>query len=360
MVKIPVRAAMHGRYTRNAMRINAAIPILMLPCLLVACGSDPVSATASDTASSTTNISSEGSGSESATQSDSESGSATETGEPPHVCDTCTQDELCVAHADDACNAQFGYTLECVPAVAACADNECDPECLAAVCGNDICAPPCGQVPGVDVWCSNAVSGVCDPLAQDCPEGEKCVAWASQGGNWDANKCVPVTGDNMVGEACTYAGPVEGTDDCDENGWCFAADEEGMGTCYGFCGPGETCPDGQACMVTVALCLDTCVPHHPENCAEGTVCYGIGYVSVCLPAPTVPPDSPCGPEDLCPLGQACVPAYVLESCAALDCCTDWCDTAEPDTCEPPLTCQPAWSQGRPPRGYETAGVCILG
>src|SRR5690606_441875 len=35
----------------------------------------------------------------------------------------------------------------------------------------------------------------CDPFEQDCPEGEKCVAYASTGGNWDANKCVPINGD---------------------------------------------------------------------------------------------------------------------------------------------------------------------
>jgi hypothetical protein len=370
MVKIAVRAAMQGRYTRNAMRINAAISILMLPCLLIACGSDLVSATASDTASSTTNVSSEGSGSEagseSGTQSDSESDSETETGEPSTPCESCSEDELCVAHADDACNAEFGYTLECVPAVAACATGECDPDCLEAVCGNNFCTPPCGQVPGVDVWCSGQMWGSCDPMAQDCPEGEKCVPWASQGENWDATKCVPVTGDNMVGESCEYAGAVEATDDCDENGWCFGVDVEGMGTCYGFCDPGETCPDGQSCLVanqdSIALCIDTCVPHHSENCAAGTVCVPNGFdgVFMCMPGQTLPADAPCESGDYCPLGQACVPAFQLEGCMGESCCTDWCDTSEPDPCEPPLSCQAVMWQGEVPAGLETAGVCRLG
>jgi hypothetical protein len=341
---------------------NLAALVLLLPCLLAACGDDRVSASASDSASSTTNMSGEGSGS--STEAGSESGTETETGEPSSACESCTEDELCVARADDACTADFGYTLECVPAVAACANGECDPDCLVAVCGNDTCAPPCGQVPGVDVWCSGAIMFGCDPIAQNCPEGEKCVAYASQGGTWDATKCVPLTGDNMLGEACMSAGVVESTDDCDENGMCFGFDDEGQGTCYGFCGPDETCPDSQTCFIandeSIALCLDTCVPHHSENCAAGTVCEWAQDVYMCLPTLSLPPDSPCFPGDYCSLGQACVPASELDSCAGESCCSDWCDTSEPDLCAPPLTCQPAWPQGQAPAGLETAGVCKSG
>jgi hypothetical protein len=201
-------------------------------------------------------------------------------------------------------------------------------------------------------------------MLQDCAEGEKCVAYASQGGAWDDTKCVPVTGDNMVGEACMSAGVVESTDDCDENGMCFAFDDQGLGTCYGFCGLEEACPDGQSCLVSndesIALCLDECVPHHSENCAAGTVCFPVDEVFMCLPVPALPPDSPCFLGDYCALGQACVPASELDSCAGESCCTDWCDTAEPDPCESPLTCQPYWPQGRAPAGLETAGVCKLG
>lgn len=347
------------------MRLSVAHVVFLLPCLLVACGDDRVSATTNDTASSTTNMSGEGSGSgtEAGSESETESGSETETGEPSNLCDSCTPDELCIAHADDFCMEDFGYTLECVPAVAACADNACDPECLAAVCGNDSCPPPCGPVTGVDVWCTGEASS-CDPIAQDCPEGEKCVPYASTGGNWDDNKCVPVTGDNMIGDACMSNGVVESTDDCDANSMCFAFDDEGMGTCYGFCEPGEICPDGQTCLIandeSVALCHDTCVPHHAENCADGTVCLSVEDMFVCLPSPTLPPDSPCSLADYCAPGQACVSATELDSCAAESCCTDWCDTAEPDTCALPLSCQPYWPQGQAPAGLETAGVCKLG
>jgi hypothetical protein len=349
------------------MRINVTHLILMLPWF-AACGDDRNTASAGETAGSTTNVSAgeSGTGSEAGTESgtESESGSETETGEPGNLCDTCTADELCVAHADDSCNAVSGYTLSCVPVVAACENGECDPECLDMVCGNDICTPPCGNVPGVDVWCSGEMANGCDPIAQDCPEGEKCVAWASQGGAWDATKCVPVTGTNMVGDPCMSAGVVEATDDCDENGMCFGLDDSLMGVCYGFCSLDGTCPDAQLCFFagdgSITLCIDECQPHHPDNCGAGTTCVQIDGTFICLPVQTIlPPDSPCTEFDYCPLGQTCVLGIDLDNCAGQSCCTDWCDTSMADPCTMPETCQPYWQMGQAPPGLDTAGVCKL-
>src|SRR5690242_9848822 len=42
----------------------------------------------------------------------------------------------------------------------------------------------------------------CDSFLQDCAEGEKCVPWSPSGGAWDASKCVPVLGDQAMGEPC--------------------------------------------------------------------------------------------------------------------------------------------------------------
>ena len=61
----------------------------------------------------------------------------------------------------------------------------------------------------------------CDSFLQDCPAGEKCVPYASSGGTWDHNKCVPVTGDLGEGEACVSEGPVFATDDCDAATTCW-------------------------------------------------------------------------------------------------------------------------------------------
>src|SRR5262245_19219782 len=39
---------------------------------------------------------------------------------------------------------------------------------------------PWGFVPELDVW--ELIE--CDPFAQDCPDGQKCVPYGSSGGNW--------------------------------------------------------------------------------------------------------------------------------------------------------------------------------
>ena len=201
-------------------------------------------------------------------------------------------------------------------------------------------------------------------MLQDCPEGEKCSPYSIfANGVWDANHCVPVTGDNMVGEVCTLESIGEGTDDCDENGWCYTFDGQTlMGTCYGFCEPDAICPDGQSCLIANALtlCMDDCVPHHPDNCAEETVCAenGDGFICRLVDSPLLP-DAPCEPFEYCSPGQWCVPANQLNGCFGQSCCTSWCDTSMPDPCEPPESCEPAWPMGQAPEGLETAGLCKL-
>jgi uncharacterized protein YegL len=106
----------------------------------------------------------------------------------------------------------------------------------------------------------------CDPFAQDCPEGEKCVAYASTGGMLDANKCVPITGSNMPGDPCTYGGVVEATDDCNNISYCWDATDV-MGTLEGACAQFCTgtaddpiCPGDLECLIayegSVNLCID--------------------------------------------------------------------------------------------------------
>jgi hypothetical protein len=78
----------------------------------------------------------------------------------------------------------------------------------------------------------------CDPFAQDCPDGEKCVPYSGHGGLWDAFKCVLITGEQTTGEPCTYGGTVEATDDCDQISGCWNVQDlegEAVGICYAFC-----------------------------------------------------------------------------------------------------------------------------
>lgn len=222
-----------------------------------------------------------------------------------------------------------------------------------------------GEGTETDTGGSTDPSGACDPLAQDCPEGEKCLPWASSGGTWDALECVPILGDQVPGEPCTSNGPVEATDDCDGSGMCFGYDEMLMGgTCYGICGPGHVCPEGQGCLVAndgaLNLCLDLCRPQFPEDCSPGTVCAWTMDMFACTPGvPTLDPDAICEPGEVCAPGQGCVAAGELEGCGGASCCTDLCDTGEPDPCVAPLTCQPWFEMGQALEGLETMGSCRL-
>jgi Mg-chelatase subunit ChlD len=106
----------------------------------------------------------------------------------------------------------------------------------------------------------------CDPFLQDCPQGEKCVAYASGGVELDANKCVVVMGSGMPGHPCIYSGVVEAIDDCDGSSYCWDVTEV-MGTVQGACAPFCTgtpdspqCPADLECLIayddSINLCVD--------------------------------------------------------------------------------------------------------
>ena len=43
----------------------------------------------------------------------------------------------------------------------------------------------------------------CDVFKQDCKRGQKCTAWAEDGGGaWNATRCVEVTGSKVPGDVC--------------------------------------------------------------------------------------------------------------------------------------------------------------
>jgi hypothetical protein len=226
-----------------------------------------------------------------------------------------------------------------------------------------------GFVPMIDI----AGINTCDPIAQDCPEGEKCVAYASAGGTWDANKCVTVTGSGTSGDQCTYDGAAVGTDDCDGDHVCWnALDQEGVliGTCFPFCtgtidNPMCSDPD-QSCRVVndgvITICLPRCDPLLQE-CEEGLGCYWSGTSGTfqcIITAGGIPTGEPCGFNNDCNPGNFCADAAALEMCNGSACCATYCDTGEdPSSCTLPLECVSFFEEGAAPPGYETLGVCIL-
>ena len=213
----------------------------------------------------------------------------------------------------------------------------------------------------------------CDPWYQDCPEGEKCVPYASSGGTWDANKCVPILGDGQVGEPCVYDGRVEATDTCGEGSVCRHANEvdgEQLGECMAFCKGDPSnpkCDEGSVCVISHVgssnLCAQACDPL-AQDCPEGLHCYANwAFASFACWAPQDPTPAPgaaCSPGLIndCPAGSACMDAMRLPACEADDCCTAYCSLAEPDCPEPGAECVPLVAED-PPAELEDLGFCGL-
>ena len=191
--------------------------------------------------------------------------------------------------------------------------------------------------------------GTCDPYAQDCPEGEKCMPWANDGGSaWNATTCRPLANDpGQIGDACTVEGSgVSGVDDCDLGLMCWNVDPEtNVGECVELCGCGPdepTCGGGGTTCVIVnngvlPLCIGVCDPLG-DDCLDSEVCVGIPDETLSLPADYFfcapdasggmsQPGDPCEFLNACPAGTMCLDASFLPggSCFGTGCCTEICD-----------------------------------
>jgi hypothetical protein len=212
----------------------------------------------------------------------------------------------------------------------------------------------------------------CDPYTQDCPDGEKCVPYASSGDSWDEFKCVLVTGDQATGEPCTYGGRVEATDDCDELGGCWSVQDiegEAIGTCHAFCmgTPDDpVCPANSSCWISgsgiPAYCIPTCDPV-AQDCGPGLGCYYQGGDFKCLVGTqNIPAGEPCGYTNDCAPGLICSATEVLPACNGSACCALFCNLDLGDAqCDatPGTTCQSFYENDPPPAGLEHVGICIV-
>lgn len=226
--------------------------------------------------------------------------------------------------------------------------------------------PDTGLIPNFDdgLW-----GDECDPFAQDCAEGDKCVPFGSTGGNWDANKCVPILGDDQPGEACTYGGSVEATDSCDGSSYCWdvhEVDGQLVGFCRAFCqgtADAPSCAEGTSCLIanegSINLCIPTCDPVAPE-CAEGLTCAWLndGYKCTYVNGSETGLGEPCDDIGQCGPGLICLMADALPECAALDCCGQWCSLSAP-VCDWEGTECVAYFDEDPPEGYEDLGICVV-
>lgn len=209
----------------------------------------------------------------------------------------------------------------------------------------------------------------CDPWSQDCPEDEKCVAYASMGGTWDANRCVAITGSGQPGDPCTYSGAADSIDDCGAESWCWDVSAEGVGTCTPFCtgspdspicGPESSCSIANS--GSINLCLTSCSPLLQDCAVEGTSCFFDGGAFVCANATSdIPAGEPCGFINDCVGGTICLAPESFPSCNGASCCGEFCDlTEEPPTCTIEGTeCTAFFEEGTAPPGSEDVGVCVV-
>ncbi|WP_244923998.1 ribulose phosphate epimerase [Enhygromyxa salina] len=209
----------------------------------------------------------------------------------------------------------------------------------------------------------------CDPWAQDCQEGEKCVPYGSTGGNWDNNKCVPVEGDGQPGDTCVYGGTAAATDDCGADSHCWDVmdvDGQAVGVCTPFCSgnpDSPICGPGTSCLVanegSITLCIETCDPLL-QACSEGLGCFWANNEFNCIfTAGDIPEAEPCGFVNDCAPGLLCTTGEVLPSCTGSNCCTAYCELSSPECPVEGTECSPFFEEGTAPPTYEDVGLCIL-
>lgn len=224
----------------------------------------------------------------------------------------------------------------------------------------------------------------CDLYAQDCPPGEKCTMWASEGGTLaNASKCVPVVDDPVgTGEPCqVQVAPLSGLDDCELGDYCFNnIDPEALdGVCVPFCVGDASSPYCEDPLYECIICSDSCLPlclpmcsPLAQDCGPGQACYPVQDTWHCVPDASGDQGGygdPCDFINVCDPGLICLDSSVVppgQACeGASGCCTEICDVTDPagdlqcTGAAEGQTCQPWYEDGAAPRGHENVGACVL-
>ena len=211
----------------------------------------------------------------------------------------------------------------------------------------------------------------CSMFEQDCPDGQKCMPYANDGGNtWNATMCVPIAEDPaQLDEPCTVEeSGVSGVDTCDLGLMCWDVDPATLqGECIAMCRGDESepeCPDPTDwCSISgdgiLTLCLGTCDPLG-SDCDADEVCVPVSSRFVCTtnaaPKGAGNDGDPCEYTNVCNPGLVCLGAEFVPGCEGdTGCCAAYCDLAAPD-CDG-TSCLPWFDEGQAPEELDHVGVC---
>jgi hypothetical protein len=207
----------------------------------------------------------------------------------------------------------------------------------------------------------------CQADLQDCPEDYKCLLRRGAE-DWEF-VCLPVLGEQHVGESCQHDGVIAGTDDCDVDSWCIGPfDANGApwaGLCYPFC-VGGSCEDaGDRCVGigNLPVCAPICDPLLAGSCSgqgeaciyrepEGFVCFPSGSEGAAL-------GETCATAVSCAAGLHCS-ANVVGCDADEYCCTEYCDTNQSaNTCSAQDQGAVCESIGASDPAQAHVGACVM-
>ncbi len=227
-----------------------------------------------------------------------------------------------------------------------------------------------GFIPAPD---GGGVQIECDLWSQDCPAGQKCNPFASDGGNsWNATGCFPLDPNPVeIGEPCTAEGGVSGIDNCAFGAMCFDVDlRTNEGTCVELCqcnaaNPGCATP-GTSCAISndgvLPLCLPLCNPLDPNACPDGHGCVPSLDYFHCVPDASSTGGAagdPCESVNACDAGLYCAPPEAVPGCeVSTGCCSSLCTNADDSACLPGQACVDWYVDGRGPDECLThVGAC---
>ena len=225
--------------------------------------------------------------------------------------------------------------------------------------------------------CVPPPEGRCDPWANSCCPGDKCVPWADDGGNvWNELRCSPVAPEpHTAGSPCTVErSATSGLDDCDATSYCWSVDPETLeGECAALCqgSPSEpVCPEGQGCYIAndgvLTLCFDRCDPSAP-TCNDGEECIPTNDDYLCIETVSTGkagPGTPCDAPFQCYPDFVCTDAATYPGCGGPGCCTPYCNGQTEQgqqlcaDIDPALACVLLPPEEQPP-GIEHLGSCQL-